>query len=100
MASDIDREDFLKNLEKSLLEKDKAAKLGKELAQQGIKRIFMVGCGAPNREMGAIKYWMDRDMKEIETHLYFPAEFINQNPAKLGADSLVILSSHSGTTPK
>ena len=83
MATDIDRKAFLKSLEKSLTEKDKAAKLGKELAAQGIKRIFLVGCGAPNREMGAIKYWMDRDLKEIETHLYFPAEFTNQSPAKV-----------------
>ena len=85
MATDIDRKDFLKALEKSLTEKDKAAQLGMELAKQGIKRVFLVGCGAPNREMGAIKYWMDRDLKEIETYLYFPAEFTNQSPAKLGA---------------
>lgn len=100
MATDIDRQDFLKALERSVTEKDKAAQLGKELAKQGIKRVFLVGCGAPNREMGAIKYWMDRDMKEIETYLYFPAEFTNQSPAKLGADSLVVLASHSGTTPE
>ena len=100
MATDIDRQDFLSHLEKSLTEKDKAARLGKELAKQGIDRIFLVGCGAPNREMGAIKYWMDRDLQKIETHLYFPAEFIRQNPAKLGANSLVILASHSGTTPE
>lgn len=100
MATDIDRQAFLSSLEQALSEKDKAAKLGTELAQKGIKRVFLVGCGAPNREMGAIKYWMDRDMKSLETHLYFPAELINQAPAKLGADSLVILASHSGTTPE
>jgi fructoselysine 6-phosphate deglycase len=50
--------------------------------------------------MGAIKYWMDRDARTLETYLYFPAEFIYQVPAKLGADSLVVLASHSGTTPE
>lgn len=100
MATDIDRAEFLKSLERSLEEKDRAFQVGVELAKQGVKRVFFVGCGAPNREMGAIKYWMDKDARTLETHLYFPAEFINQAPAKLGADSLVILASHSGTTPE
>ncbi len=100
MATDIDRKAFLESLDKALSEKDKAARLGSELARQGVRRVFLVGCGAPNREMGAIKYWMDRDMRQLETYLYLPAEFINQVPAKLGADSLVVLASHSGTTPE
>ena len=100
MATDIDRQAYLKSLEKAQAEKDKAASLGAELARQGVRRVFLVGCGAPNREMGIIKYWMDKDAKTLETYLYFPAEFTNQAPAKLGADSLVVLASHSGTTPE
>ncbi|MFZ5822284.1 MAG: SIS domain-containing protein [Chloroflexota bacterium] len=100
MAIEIDRKAFVQGLDKAISEKDRAFSLGVELARQGIKRVFLVGCGAPNREMGAIKYWLDRDSKILETYLYFPAEFINQSPAKLGADSLVVLASHSGTTPE
>jgi fructoselysine 6-phosphate deglycase len=100
MASDFNRKEYLDSLAQALLVKDEAGKLGKELAKNGIKNIFLVGCGAPNREMGAIKYFLDRDAKKLETYLYFPAEFIDQVPAKLGPDSLVILASHSGTTPE
>jgi len=100
MATDINRSAFLKSLEKSLEEKDRAYQLGVELARQGIRRVFFVGCGAPNREMGIIKYWLDKDAHTLENHLYFPAEFLYQVPAKLGADSLVVLASHSGTTPE
>ncbi len=100
MASDIDRSAFLQSLEQALQGKEKAYQLGVELARKGARRVFLVGCGAPNREMGAIKYWMDRDAVALETHLYFPAEFIYQSPAKLTADSLVVLASHSGTTPE
>jgi len=100
MAIEIDRQEFLKGLEKAVSEKDKAFSLGVALARQGIKRVYLVGCGAPNREMGAIKYWLDKDAKVLETYLYFPAEFISQSPAKLGADTLVVLASHSGTTPE
>ncbi len=100
MATDVDRKAFMGALEKAAQLKDHAASLGAEFAKQGVKRVFLVGCGAPNREMGAIKYFMDRDIKSVEFYLYFPAEFIRQAPAKLGKDSLVVLASHSGTTPE
>ena len=100
MASDINRKTYIESLTTSLKVKDEAAKLGIELAKGGIKNIFLVGCGAPNREMGAIKYFLDRDAKKLETYLYFPAEFMAQVPAKLGPDSLVVLATHSGTTPE
>ena len=100
MAIDIDRKAYLDSLAAAVTEKDKAAKLGMELAKSNIKNIFLVGCGSPNREMGAIKYFLDRDAKKLVTYLYFPAEFINQSPAKLGPDSLVVLASHSGDTPE
>lgn len=100
MATDINRKEYLEGLTVALTVKDQAAKLGIELAKGGIKNIFLIGCGAPNREMGAIKYFLDRDAKKLETYLYFPAEFIAQAPAKLGSDSLVILATHSGTTPE
>lgn len=100
MAQDFNRKEFLDSLTQSLKVKDEAGKLGTELAKNGIKNVFLVGCGAPNREMGAIKYFLDRDAEKLETHLYFPAEFINLAPVKLGPDSLIVLATHSGTTPE
>ena len=100
MAPDFNRTAYIDSLTQTLLVKDEAGKLGTELAKTGLKNVFLVGCGAPNREMGAIKYFLDRDAKKLETHLYFPAEFINLAPAKLGPDSLVVLATHSGTTPE
>lgn len=100
MAIELERKEYLSHLAKAASLKDAAARLGADFARQGIRRVFLVGCGAPNREMGAIKYFLDRDIKTVEFHLYFPAEFIYQAPAKLDANSLVILASHSGTTPE
>ncbi len=100
MAPDFNRKEYLVSLSKAMQTKDEAGKLGEELAKSGIKNVFLIGCGAPNREMGAIKYFLDRDAKIIETYLYFPAEFIKLAPAKLGPDSLVVLATHSGTTPE
>lgn len=100
MAIELDRTDYLKQLDQAAKLKDTAAELGAKFAKDGVKRVFLVGCGAPNREMGAIKYFLDRDIKTVEFYLYFPAEFVHQAPAKLGKDSLVVLASHSGTTPE
>jgi len=100
MAIELDRKDFHAALDQAAKLKDKAAKAGADFAKAGVKRVFLVGCGAPNREMGAIKYFLDRDIKSVEFYLYFPAEFNRQAPAKLGKDSLVVLASHSGTTPE
>lgn len=100
MAVDIDRAAFLKSLELAGKEKDKAAKLGADLAKKGIRRIYLIGCGAPNREMGAVKYFIDRDAKTLDTYLYFPAEFLANTPPRLDANTLVVLASHSGTTPE
>ncbi len=100
MAIDIDREAYLGSLEQASGLKDEAVLLGAKFAIHGARRVFLVGCGAPNREMGAIKYFLDRDIQSVEFHQYFPAEFIRQAPKKLDKDSLVILASHSGTTPE
>ena len=81
-------------------EKSKASNLGAELAERGIEKVIMVACGASNREMSVIKYWMEKYAKNIETRLYFPAELINQGPPIFNKKTLVLFGSHSGTTPE
>jgi fructoselysine 6-phosphate deglycase len=100
MAIEIDRKTYLGSMEQACKLIEKAVLFGEKFATQGVRRVFMVGCGAPNREMGAIKYFLDRDTQTIEFLQYFPAEFIHQAPKKLDQNSLVILASHSGTTPE
>lgn len=74
------------------------SRFGADIARNNIRRVFFVGCGAPNRVMSSVRYWVDKYSENLETHLYFPAEFIEQQPAKLSSDSLVILISESGST--
>lgn len=100
MATDIDRAAYLQSLEAAVKEKNKAARLGAELARKGIWRVYLVGCGAPNREMGAIKYWTDQVAQKLDVYLYFPAEFFYAAPPRLDEHTLVVLASHSGTTPE
>lgn len=100
MVSDIYRDKYILGLRTSLEISQQSADFGRELVKNGLKRVFFVACGAPNNEMASIKYWMDIHTKTIESHLYFPAEFICQSPAMIDQNSLVILMSHSGKTPE
>lgn len=98
MAQDFDREGFIQSLASAVEERLQAAQLGEELGRKGYKRLYFVGCGAPNRLMAMMEYWAQRIAVNTEIRRYFPAEFVNQNPASLDKDTLVILGSHSGTT--
>ncbi len=70
------------------------------IKNRDIKNVFYVACGGSSAIMYPSKYFMDREAKIIHADLYSANEFIHRNPVTLGAESLVILCSHSGTTPE
>ncbi len=98
MAVDFDREKFLNDVALATESRQQAADLGRELGQKGLKRLYFVGCGAPNRIMLILEYWAQRYVTDLDVRRYFPAEFVHQNPAALDENTLVFLGSHSGTT--
>ncbi|MGC4378477.1 SIS domain-containing protein [Fictibacillus sp. Mic-4] len=71
-----------------------------ELKKRTIKNVFFVACGGSSALMYPSKYVMDREAVQIVSDLYSSNEFIHRNPKGLGKESLVILCSHSGTTPE
>lgn len=76
---------------------DGAAMLGRKLAAD-IDRIYFVACGAPNRSMLALEYWIQHYSSSLEVRRYFPAEFMTQVPPRLDERTLVIMGSKSGIT--
>ncbi|MEM5776081.1 MAG: SIS domain-containing protein, partial [Anaerolineaceae bacterium] len=96
----IHQERYLGGLQFAVSQLQAAEQLGFHMAQQGVRRIFFVACGAPNRVMESIQYWVDQRAVGVETHRYFPAEFIHQPPRRVEPNSLVILMSDSGRTPE
>lgn len=100
MAEDFNREKFVKDLATAVEGIDAAVQMGTELGQQGFKRLYLIGCGAPNRAMLLTEYWLQHYATNLEIRRYFPAEFIYQNPPNVDENTLVILGSHSGTTPE
>ena len=100
MAVDFDRDGFIGSLAQASSSLEAAAALGGELGKKGFTRLYFVGCGAPNRSMSIQEYWAQRIATTLEVRRYFPAEFVHQNPAAIDDKTLVILGSHSGTTPE
>jgi fructoselysine 6-phosphate deglycase len=99
MATDVNKDAILSGLATSAKVMADAARLGARLAGE-VDHVYLVGCGAPNRVMLGLEYWLQHYSPSIEVRRYFPAEFMAQNPARLNGRSLVLLGSKSGTTPE
>lgn len=99
MALPVNQEAIINGLAVSAKAMVEAAELGKSLAGK-VDRIYMVGCGAPNRIMLGLQYWLEHFSPSFEVRRYFPAEFITSNPPRLDERTLVLLGSKSGTTPE
>lgn len=64
-----------------------------------IKNVFFVACGGSMASLSFGEYFISKE-SDIPCFVYTSNEFIHRNPGVLGKDSLVILRSHSGTTPE
>lgn len=65
----------------------------------GVKNFYFVACGGSMASLGTGDYFIDREL-DIPTRVYTSNEFIHVSPRGLGENSVVILRSHSGTTPE
>ena len=97
MATDVDKAAILKGYEATVGLLDRAAAMGRELARK-IDRLYLVGCGGPNRAMLTVEYWVEHYSQGMEVRRFFPAEFMTLNPRRLDGRTLVVLGSRSGTT--
>jgi fructoselysine 6-phosphate deglycase len=70
------------------------------LKNHTVKHVFFVACGGSSALMYPSKYVMDVESATIPSDLYSSNEFIHRNSKALTQDSVVILCSHSGTTPE
>lgn len=77
-----------------------AAALAAVQARPVVTEIYFVACGGSYALMLPNQYAVDRHAKAIAGHALNAAEFLARAPARLGATSVVILCSHSGTTPE
>lgn len=71
----------------------------KAVKSKDIQNIFFVACGGSMAALSLGDYFLTKEL-EIPSFTYTSNEFIHRAPKSLGASSLVILRSHSGTTPE
>ena len=95
-ATPIDQQRITTGLNGALQAIPAAVTLARNLAPI-IDRIYLVSCGAPNRVMLALEYWLDHTNTSYHVKRYYPAEFMTIEPT-LDERTLVILASKSGTT--
>jgi fructoselysine 6-phosphate deglycase len=63
-----------------------------------VEHVFLVACGGSLSIMHPGKYLIDRHSPDLPCDVINAAEFVCRNPARLGATSLVILCSQTGST--
>ena len=69
-------------------------------ARESVADIFFVACGGSYAHMLANQYIVEREASVINGAALNAAEFKARAPKRLGKTSVVILCSHSGTTPE
>ncbi|MDI9440457.1 MAG: SIS domain-containing protein [Bacillota bacterium] len=64
-----------------------------------MENIYFVACGGSMALFLPAQYILDRELA-TPSFVYTANEFVHREPKGLGADSVVVLCSHSGTTPE
>jgi len=77
---------------------DKALKAVRK--REKITDIYLVACGGSYAQMLPCQYALERESASLAAHALNAAEFKARAPKRLGKNALVILCSHSGTTPE
>ncbi|WP_435104462.1 SIS domain-containing protein [Arhodomonas sp. AD133] len=99
MVADVNKAAIVTAFDTAVETMERAAELGYALASK-VDKIYLVSCGAPNRIMLGLEYWIQHYSPSLEVRRYFPAEFMTQDPARFDERTLVLLGSKSGTTPE
>lgn len=71
----------------------------KAIKEVDVKNVYFVACGGSLASLSTGDYFVDRELS-IPSKAFTSNEFIHCDPKGLGENSVVILRSHSGTTPE
>ena len=93
----FDSSRFIQDMEMSVRLIPQAVETGDTLAASKVRRLLLVGCGAPYYMFQALAYWANQKTADIKVRVLYPHEFI-QLAGDLDSKSAVIFGSHSGKT--
>ncbi len=84
----------------ALAQRAKVSSVVAEAASGGIKTLFFVGCGGSLYASSPIGDVLAARGRSVVACRLDSNEFVYGPPARLGSDSLVVVGSHTGTTPE
>ena len=93
-------EDFEETIRFAGAQRERIEAIAGEAKEGGIANIWLVGCGGSHYAMSAAQYTLTQRGKHIVSFRLNANEFNHARPALVGADSLVVVGSHSGKTPE
>jgi fructoselysine 6-phosphate deglycase len=88
---------FVPIVEAAVTERSRARAIARDVHESGLANVFLVGCGGSLNGFGSTHFTLERRMGVPVFHMNSD-EFVVRHPAQLGADSLVLVASHNGTT--
>jgi len=94
---EFDSTSFINDLHTSVNLISLAEEVGSSLARREIKRLYLVGCGAPYYMFRILTYWANLITTGIEINSLYPAELLQLKDI-LNEKTAVIFGSHSGKT--
>lgn len=71
-----------------------------DVVHRGLRNVFLLGSGGGLLTHEGLQYLLERRAARFATFAISANEFIYRDPAALGAGSLVVLASNTGTTPE
>lgn len=84
-------------LQRGIDQKNNIEDAVKNVVENGVNNVFLVGCGGSLAVMTPLKYVMEVN-STLPVYEYNASEFLNIKPKQFNDKSLVILSSYTGTT--
>ena len=71
-----------------------------DVVGRGLRNVFLLGSGGGYLTHEGLQYLLETRSTKVPTFVISANEFIFRSPAALGPGSLVVLASHTGTTPE
>jgi fructoselysine 6-phosphate deglycase len=93
-------EDLESTINGALAQRASVSSIVAQAASDGIRTLFFVGCGGSLYASSPIGDVMAAKGRSVVTYRMDSNEFVYGPPARLGPDSLVVVGSHTGTTPE
>jgi len=93
-------EDLAATIDLALAERNRIPAAVSEAVGDGLSDLWFVGAGGSHFTSSQVGALMDAKATSVPTFRVNSNEFVYDTPARLGPGSLVVVTSHNGTTPE